>query len=254
MQVEIQDFIIKDTSIVCPSCKTPFATPLLVKMPDITRDTVVEADLHRVLPDAVRAALIAICPACIYTWWSTAFAPHFYVPDLLVPSPEIEYPKKFAHAVLTGRKNGAHALDRALLSLNGLWCARETYFGAGPEKLPEYKADNEKWLTLAAQELDEALHDTGWNGNRSRYSYIMGEILRQLSDFHNAVAYFDAVDRRSMLPAELIRHQRKLAVDGNPEPVVLPPHVVEQVFLPKSLLTRETPTSIAPPPYITQTA
>lgn len=255
MQVEIQDFIVKDSSIVCPACKTPFATPLVVRMPEMTRDTVVEADLHRVLPDAcIRAALIAICPACIYTWWSTVFAPHFYVPDLLVPSPEVEYPKKFAHAVLTGRKNGAHAIDRALLALNGLWCARETYFGAGPEKLPEYKADNEKWLTLAAQELDEALRDPNWDGNRSRYSYMMGEILRQLGDFHNAVAYFDLVDRRSMLPVELVKHQRKLATDGNGEPVVLPPHVVEQIFMPKPLITREAPPTIAPPPYVNQTA
>src|SRR5271170_6287083 len=131
--VEILDFVVRDASLVCPACQTPFATPQLAEMPPITPDTIIEADLHRVLPDAqIRGALVAICPACIYTWWATAFAPHFFVPDLLVPAPEIEYPKKFAHAVLTGRNNGAHALDRALLALKGCWCLRETYIGAGP--------------------------------------------------------------------------------------------------------------------------
>ena len=239
MQIAIQDFIIADSSIICPSCLTPFATPLLESMPDITPTTVVEADLHRVLPDAaIRGALIAICPACIYTWWASAFGKHFFVPDLLVPSPEIEYPKKFAHAVLTGRKNGSHALDRALLALNGCWCARETYIGASAEQLGDYKADNERWLTLAASEFEAALADSSWRGNRSRYSYIYAEVLRQLGDFHGAVRYFDVVDRDSLLPAELVRHQRKLAVDGNPVSIVLPPHLVEQIFLPKPLISQ----------------
>jgi len=234
-QVQIQEFILRDTSLICPSCSTPFASPQIARMPNITAETTIEADLHRVLPAAaVRGALIAICPACVYTWWSTAFAPHFYVPDLLVPSPEIEYPKKFAHAVLTGRKNGAHALDRALLALNGLWCARETYIGAGPEQMDNYRADNERWLVLAVQELDTALRDEDWNGNRHRYAYIMGEVLRQLADFHAAVRYLDTVvARRAMLPQELIDHQRQLAMAGVSDPTVLPPHVVEAIFLPK---------------------
>jgi hypothetical protein len=240
MNIELQDFLIKDASLICPMCQTPFATPLLASMPEIKPQTTIEADLHRVLPDPrIRASLVAICPACIYTWWSTAFAPHFFVPDLLVPSPEIEYPKKFAHAVLTGRKHGAHALDRALLALNGLWCARETYTGASADQLGQYAADNERWLKLAAQELETALQDETWNGNRSRYSYIMGEILRQLGDFHAAVKYFDTVDRRCMLPRQLVRHQRQQALNGNSEPTTLPPFLVEQIFLPKPLLSRE---------------
>jgi hypothetical protein len=240
MQVTIQDFIIREASVVCPSCYTPFATPQLADMPDLTPQTVVEADLHRVLPDAaIRGALIAICPACIYTWWSTAFAAHFFVPQMLVPSPAIESAKKFAHAVLTGRKNGAHALDRALLALNGCWCSRETYASLGDDKAEEAQAENIKWMKLAVQELEEALNDDSWNGNRSRYSYMMGEMLRQLGDFHKAVKYLDLVDRKSMLPFELIRHQREMAVNGQSEPVQLPPHLVEQIFMPKPLIDPE---------------
>jgi len=240
MNIELHDFVIKDTSLICPMCQTPFATPLLMAMPPIKPQTVIEADLHRVLPDArIRGTLIAICPACIYTWWATAFVPHFFIPDLLVPSPEIEQPKKFAHAVLTGRKHGVHALDRALLAMNGLWCARETYTGAGPDKLEQYKADNERWLTLSVQELEEALNDETWTGNRPRYNYIMGELLRQLGDFHKAVKYFDMVDRRCMLPKQLVRHQRQAAINGNSEPTTLPPFIVEQIFLPKPLIDRE---------------
>lgn len=236
-KVQIQDFVIGETSLICPACDTPFAAQSILRMPELTAQTTIEADLHRVLPAAIlRAALIAICPCCVYTWWSTAFAPHHYVPDLLVPSPEIEYPKKFAHAVLTGRKNGAHALDRALLALNGLWCARETYIGAGPEQMDNYRADNERWLVLAAQELDEALKDPAWVGNRHRYSYLMGEVLRQLADFQAAVRYFDTVSaRRAMLPQELIDHQRQLAMSGVSDPTVLPPYVVEAIFLAKPL-------------------
>jgi hypothetical protein len=65
----------------------------------------------------------------------------------------------------------------------------------------------------------------------------MGELLRQLGDFHAAVSYFDSVDRRSLLPAELVKHQRQMAVDGNPEPAILPPYLVDEIFMPKPLYT-----------------
>jgi len=237
LQIEIQDFIIRESSVVCPSCYTPFATPLVAKMPEISAQSTVEADLHRILPDAViRGSLIAICPTCLYSWWSTAFPGHFFVPQLLTPAPAIEFPKKFAHAVLTGRNNGSHPLDRALLALNGCWCARETFLNAGPERAADYKAENEKWLVLAAKELEEALADDSWQGNRARYSYTMGELCRQLGDFHKAVKYFDTVDRRAMLPFELVQHQREMAVNGQSHPVTLPPQLVEQIFLPKPIV------------------
>jgi hypothetical protein len=94
-------------------------------------------------------------------------------------------------------------------------------------------------MKLAVQELEEALNDDSWQGNRSRYSYMMGEVLRQMGDFHKAVKYLDLVDRKSMLPFELIRHQREMAVNGQAEPVQLPPHLVEQIFMPKPLIDRE---------------
>jgi hypothetical protein len=235
MPVQINDFVIDEISVMCPQCSMPFATPQVMRTPAITRETTMEADLHRVLPHAaIRAAIVAICPACIYTWWTTSFEPHYYVPDLLVPSPEIEYPKKFAHAVLTGRNAGAHALDRALLALNGCWCARETYIDAGPDQVDNYRADNERWMTLVAQELEEALRDESWKGNRSRYTFIFAEIKRQLGDFETALRAFDAVDiRRSMLPSDLVRHQRSLASTGNADPTELPPYLVEAIFMPK---------------------
>lgn len=231
---DIREFTIKDISVVCPQCNTIFATPTIAKMPSITRDSIVEADLHRVLPNAtIRAALVAICPCCIYSWWMNAFAPHYFVPQLVVEAPEVEPSKKFAHAVLSGRKHNAHPLDRALLAMNGLWCARESYVGADISQKPAYEADNERWLTLAAQELDLALSDANWTGNRPRYEYMMGEILRQLGKFPQAQEHFTRVDRRSMLPYELVEHQSKLAAGGDRRPTTLPPHLVEAIFLPK---------------------
>src|SRR5215470_2289115 len=100
MQV-IEEFTLRQTTMVCTVCNSMFSTPCLATMPNITRDTVVEADLHRVLPDpAIRAALIAMCPACGYTWWVTAFRTHLFRPELVPPAPLVEHPKKFAHAVL----------------------------------------------------------------------------------------------------------------------------------------------------------
>ncbi|HEY9788252.1 MAG TPA: hypothetical protein V6D17_22880, partial [Candidatus Obscuribacterales bacterium] len=145
------------------------------------------------------------------------------LPLLATPAAEIAHAKKFAHAVLTGRKIGAHSLDRALLALNGAWCAREA------------NEPHEKWLELAGQELDTALKDQTWEGNRSRYHYIMGEICRLLGDFHGAVRNYNLVDRRSNLPKSLVDHQRQEAINGNKEPIVLPPDYVEAIFLPKPL-------------------
>lgn len=230
----IQDFHIRAESVICPACNVVFATPNIAKMPNLTRDSQVEADLHRVLPDPfIRAAFIAICPACIHAWWFSAFAPHYIIPDLVPETPDVELPKKFAHAVLTGRKSGAHALDRATLALNGCWCAREAYAQAGTLDSEEYAADNVRWLTLAAQELDEALRDQDWNGNRNRYMYMMGEILRQLGDFGSAMKYLEAVDRRSRLPRQLVEHQKQMTAASQSQPVTLPPHLVEEIFLPK---------------------
>lgn len=198
-----------------------FATPSIVRMPNITRDSKIEADLHRVLPDAaIRAALVAMCPACSYTWWISSFRPHLFKPGFVPPTPIIDHPKKFAHAVLTGRQNQAHALDLALLALNGGWCARE---GGNP---------SERWLELAGGELEKALKDNSWDGNRSYYHYVMGELCRLSGDFKKAVNQFNLVGPESMLPKELVERQKVLAVSGNDAPALIPPHLVEMLYCP----------------------
>ncbi len=225
MQV-FEDFVVIDISVVCPGCEYPFATPSLVNMPGPTRDTPVEADLHRILPHpAIRGAMVAMCPACQYTWWITAFRPHHYVPDLLVPTPDVEFSKKFGYAVLAGRKRGENLLELALLALNGAWCAREEATAGLSQK-----NDLPRWLKLAAQELDTAMKDASWQGNTHRYNYIMAEILRQMGDFQAALNLFNGLDKRSMLPRELIDHQIAMSRAGNSEPTLLPPHLVEEIF------------------------
>ena len=233
----IENFVLRPESVICPACNTVFATPNIVRMPNMTRDSKVEADLHRVLPDPIiRSAFVAICPACIYAWWFSAFASHYIIPDLVPETPDVELSKKFAHAVLTGRNNSSHSLDRATLALNGCWCSRESHTVAGTLNSEEYAADNTRWLTLAAQELDVALKDEEWSGNRNRYMYMMGEILRQLGDFDTALLYLNLVDRRSMLPRQLVEHQKQMTVARQAQPVTLPPHLVEEIFLPKPVL------------------
>jgi len=223
---EATEFVIKDTSVVCPVCQYPFATANLDRMPNLVAESSVSADLHRVLTDpAVRGALIAVCPSCTYAWWISAFRPHHFVPDLLVPSPPVEYSKKFGLAIVSGRKHKEPLLDMAILAMNGYWCAREevaTGIGNASE-IP-------RWLKLAVQELKAALEHESWQANTSRFSYILGELYRQMGDFHHAVSYFQVVDRRSLLPRALVEHQIAEAKSGNSEAVLLPPQMVEEIF------------------------
>jgi hypothetical protein len=244
--LDIQGFIIKAQSVVCPQCNEVFATPDLAKMKKLTTDSQVETDLHRVLPDPfIRSTFVAVCPACLYAWWFAAFAPHYIIPDLVPETPSIEFPKKFALAVLSGRNNGAHALDRAMLALNGCWCAREAHVLAGIANSAEAVADNTRWLTLAKQELEEALADQEWQGNRNRYQYILGEVLRQLGEFEKAIKCFETVDRRSMLPRQLVVHQIKMAQAQQSQPDFLPPYLVEMIFLPKPQVIEIAPEALA---------
>lgn len=231
-------YTLKQTTLICPKCELNFATNQVAKMPKLSlEESRVEADLHRVLPDAaIRAALIAMCPDCLYTWWFSAFKPSLMLAQMVPDSPPIDQAKKFGHAVLTGRKFGMHSLDRAVVALNGYWCAREDFQPA------------DKWLDLAMRELDEALKDESWMGNRGRYQHIMGEVLRLMGDFHGAVRYYSMVDRRSMLPKELIDHQISEAKAGNSSPTLLPAHIIEQIFFDKK------PTQRAPAQPAVQTS
>ena len=220
------EFVLKEASIICPDCDYPFATLDMVGMPNLVAESAVEADLHRILDDpAIRGALIAVCPACTYAWWISAFRSHHFVPELLVPAPPIEYAKKFGVAILSGKKHNEPLLDTAILAMNGYWCAREEV-ASGTGNTSEIG----RWLKLAVKELKTAMEHETWQGNTSRYSYILGELLRLSGDFHGAVSYFQKVDRRSLLPRELVEHQIAEAKAGNSEPVLLPPRMVEDIF------------------------
>src|ERR1700722_12263364 len=114
------EFIIHQKSVICTSCEKVFATPVNQALPDMSKSTPVEADLHRILPyGAIRASMVAICPFCNYAWWAATFEGHFTLPVGISTAPVIEQPRKFAHAVFTGRQNNFHVLDRAILALNG---------------------------------------------------------------------------------------------------------------------------------------
>ncbi len=195
-------------------------------MPVITQDTPIETDLHRALPNgAIRAALIGLCRGCGYAWWITVFKTEEILPNSLTADEysleRTQYPRKFANAFLTGRQNGAHHRELALLALNGHWCARE----AG---LP-----HERWLDLAAQEMGKALRDRDWTGNRGYYHYLMGEICRQQRKFKEALEHFGTVDFQSRLPRELILRQKVQATAGDSSPTRLPPYLVELIFCPR---------------------
>ncbi len=226
MKEDNLEFVINDTSIVCRACDYPFATPNLEKMPNLTPESLVEADLHRVITNpAVRGSLVAVCPACTYSWWISAFRPHHFVPDLLVPAPPVDYSKKFGVAIVSGRKQGEPLLDMAILAMNGYWCAKEEVAaGLGLE------AEIGRWLKLAVRELKAAMEHASWQANTSRYTYILGELLRQMGDFHGAFSCFQKVDRKSLLPSELVEHQMNMAKEGKAQPTLLPARLVDQIF------------------------
>jgi hypothetical protein len=217
-------FKLRQLTVTCPECQTIFATYEVARMPPIDQSTPVESDLHRVLPDAeLRSSLLAMCPNCIYTWWLSSFKEHHFLPQVVPDTPPTEPATKFAHAVASGRKYNVHALDKAVLALNGFWCAREE------------GVSGDKFLALAKKELSVALADNTWDGNRARYNYVMGEILRLSGEFQGAAKYFEQVDKRAGLPTELVAKMREFALSGNKNSVRLPPHIVGQIFVPGAL-------------------
>jgi len=216
------EFIIQAISVSCPSCNEVFATPIAFKMSEMTPTLPVEADLHRVLPyGALRSYLVTICPQCQHSWWTNTFNKHYFLPIGIAETPGVDYAKKFAHAILTGRKNNFHLLDRALLALNGYWCAKES------------NQDSKKWLTLAIQELAIAINDSIWQANRSRYQYVLAELLRLSGRFEQAITAFTLVNSSANLPQELIDQQKNLASKKISDPVLLTNEQVQQIFFPK---------------------
>jgi hypothetical protein len=122
--------------------------------------------------------------------------------------------------VFTGRKNNYHVLDRAMLALNGYWCAQECH------------DQTDKWLALAIQELTAALADQNWTGNRARYHYVLAELLRRQGEFAAACREFDLVDESANLPAPLVDKQKQLASKQENHSVLLTSEEVEKIFFP----------------------
>jgi hypothetical protein len=221
ISINLRDFRVIAKSVRCPECAQLFNTEVMDFLPPFTKFTLVESDLHRVLPfAALRGTLIVICPKCLCSWWHSAFQPVDLEPGQTVMSaPMVDPPKKFAQAMLTGRKNNIHSIDRAMVAFNGYWCAREC---AQP---------HEKWLTLVAQELTTALEDTNWFGNRARYRYLLAETFRLMGEFRDAVRQFDQVDVDCRLPLSLIERQKKIAQARMDCPVLLPIDAVDEIFI-----------------------
>ncbi len=216
------EFIIQAISVSCPSCDEVFATQTTFKMSEMTLTSSVEADLHRVLPyGAIRACLVSICPQCQYSWWTNTFNRHYFLPVGIAETPHIDYAKKFAHAILTGRKHNFHIVDRALLALNGYWCAKEN------------RQETSKWLTFAVQELAAALSDHSWHENRARYQYLFAECLRLSGRFDQAIKAFALVTDSTNLPKELIENQKNLAIKKNSDAALLTNKEVQQIFFPQ---------------------
>jgi hypothetical protein len=224
----LEEFVLRQAIVVCPSCAACFCTPQLTHMPIITSETPVETDLHRVLPNgAIRAALVASCKDCGYAWWITAFKTKALLPDTLTADEysmeRLQYPRKFANAFVTGKKNKCGSRELGLLALNGGWCAREAGLG------------HERWLELAAEEMEKALEEKSVAGNKGYFHYIMGEIYRQLRQFDKAVSHYSRVNFHSRLPRELVLRQKVQATAADCAPTRLPPYLVETLFCPGSM-------------------
>ncbi len=222
----VEEFTLSQAIVVCPTCNASFCTPQLTNMPIITSTTPVETDLHRILPNgAIRAALVGFCKECGYAWWITAFKTKSLLPDTLTADEysmeRLQYPRKFASAFITGKKQGVSSRELALLALNGGWCAREAGLAT------------DRWLELAAEELQKALADKTMTGNRGYYHYIMGEIYRQLKQFDKALSHFNRVNYHSRLPRELVLRQKVQTTAGDSGPTLLPPYLVELLFCPR---------------------
>lgn len=208
-----------EVTLMCPKCYQIFATACVEEIPVLNPLARIEADLHRVLPDAlIRAAMIATCPGCTYTWWTESFIPDDTIPLLAVDAPAIEPVKKFGHAILSSRMYGATELEKAQIALNAYYCARDSF------------QSGEKILQIAKDELKNAIETVTNLKNKSRHIYILAEIYRLSGEYHEAVKYYYQVDRSALLPQDLLDHQIRQAKLGNSKPVTIPNHIVKQIY------------------------
>jgi hypothetical protein len=213
------DFATTLSTRVCPQCNSLFGAEVLSQIPPMTAQTAVEADFHRLLPHvSFRGALVTVCPACEYSSWVQDFGAHIFPAELVPAAVELEPSIRYAYAIKKGRELESPVLNLALLSLNGLWCARQENKPSAP------------WLELTIKELTAALDDDSWRGNRAYYLYLRAEIRRQNSEFESSLRDFEQTTPQMKVPRELIQRQQQLAAAGNCEPVFLAPHMVEQIF------------------------
>ncbi len=214
------DFKLKDIVVICRSCGLAFATSALVEIPPISDLDQVEADLHRVLPNAdLRAALIAVCPDCHFASWTSTFT-RVPLKVNVVPRSECPAAQKYALAVKTGRDNNMHPLDLAFIALNGCWAAREA---GEPDDL---------WLELAAFEHARGLADNPLSAEEDGLGHLMmAEIWRQLRQFDRAIRHYDLALKDHSVPKDLITRQRMLAQNSHSAPTSLPAAMVREVFI-----------------------
>lgn len=214
-----EGYIIRHISVSCPECACGFNTRSLVELPPVTEYDTIEADLHRVLPDAeLRSALIAVCPHCNYATWTVRFRASSLNPEMLPDAAEMPHSKKFALAVKWARDKEVSPLDIAFIALNGLYCARE----AGE--------DSDLWLELAAYEQSRGIAEESLIPASGQDYLIMAELWRQLGSFDNAVAAYDKAAEDDFIPRDLIEQQKRQCAAGSISPTVLPPYMVREIY------------------------
>ncbi len=202
---------------MCPKCQQIFATAQVEEIPVLNALARIETDLHRVLPDsAIRAAMIATCPNCTYTWWTESFIPNDTVPILAIDAPSVDPVKKYGHAILSARIYEASPMEKAKIALNGYFCARESF------------QSGEKILLMAKEEYKAAIANKAYSSKRD--IYILAELHRLTGEFHEAVKLYSQVERGALLPDELLQHVTKQAKLGNAQPIVIPNHIVKQIY------------------------
>ena len=212
------DFLRK-FSVTCPECQSGFSTLCLIDLPPVCDQDIIEADLHRVLPDSeMRGALVTVCPFCNHASWTVAFKRSGINPDLMPEAHEIESSKKFALAVKVARAKNINPLEIAFIAMNGLYAVREA------------KQSDELWVELAAYEQYRGITQETLIPPSPQDHLIMAELWRQCRQFEKAVAEYDLAAADPFIPKELISHQKMLCQAGDYTPTVLPPYIVRLVF------------------------
>ncbi|HEY9792998.1 MAG TPA: hypothetical protein V6D22_21530 [Candidatus Obscuribacterales bacterium] len=216
---QLEGFVLRDRSVICPKCKAAFAVRALVDLPPVTDADIIEADMHRVLPLAgLRAALLAVCPECNYADWVTKFPVSIINPILLPQAADVPHSSKFAMAVKHARAQGIHPLDIAYIAVNGLYCARED------------GEDADAWLELCVFEQHRGLDPDNIIVETGSDHLMMGELWRQIGAFDKATEEYAKAGMDGSVPVELIRQQTTIARAGDTSPTVLPPWMVRLIF------------------------